>query len=142
MVPPSAPTAPVEDAVGPASGGGDGGEAEGSGPAGGQGSGIAAGASSGSSYGISHHCPGEGRLGGGGGILSASPTPFAGGQPSGEGVLGTATGVESGGPFGAFVDAAAHAGPLVLAVFALGALLLLVGLAGGVRALNGRLRSG
>jgi hypothetical protein len=40
------------------------------------------------------------------------------------------------------VDAAANAGPLVLAVFALGALLLLAGLAGGLKALHGRLRSG
>jgi hypothetical protein len=78
--------------------------------------------------------------GGGGGILAASP-PY-GGQPTGEGVLGTAASNGSGGPVGAFVDAASHAGPLVLALFAFGALLLLAGLAGGLRALQGRLRSG
>ena len=79
---------------------------------------------------------------GSGGILAASPTGVVGGQPTGEGVLGVATGGESGGPVGAFADAAAYAGPIVLAVFALGALLLLVGLGGGLRALQGRLRSG
>jgi hypothetical protein len=57
-------------------------------------------------------------------------------------VLGVEAGEESGGPAAALEEAAARTGPIVLAVFALGALLLLVGLAGGVRALNGRLRSG
>jgi len=95
------------------------------------------------SAGISHECPGEGRLGGGGGrgptILSGA---VVGGLPSGEGVLGVGAGEESGGAAAALEEAAARTGPLVLAVFAFGALLLLVGLAGGMRALNGRLRGG
>ena len=39
-------------------------------------------------------------------------------------------------------DAAAVAGPLVLALFALMGLLLLAGLSGGLRALHGRIRDG
>ncbi len=136
--PPVGGTGPVAPAPGGGSGsGGDG--SGGSGPAGNR-----AGEGIGSSHGISHHCPGEGILGGGGGsggILSASTAGVVGGQPTGEGVLGVATG-ESGGPVGAFADVAAYAGPIVLAVFVLGGLLLLVGLAGGLRALQGRLRSG
>jgi hypothetical protein len=57
-------------------------------------------------------------------------------------VLGSSASGGSGGPLGAFADAAGYAGPLVLALFVLGALLLLVGLGGGLRALQGRLRSG
>jgi two-component system, chemotaxis family, sensor kinase CheA len=139
--PPVGGTGPVAPA--PDGGSGSGGDGSGgSGPAGNR-----AGEGIGSSHGISHHCPGEGMLGGGsggggGGILSAAPAGAIGGQPTGEGVLGTAAGGESGGPVGAFADVAAYAGPIVLAVFALGALLLLVGLAGGLRALQGRLRSG
>jgi hypothetical protein len=93
------------------------------------------------SAGFSHECPGEGLLGGGGGsgptILSSS---VVGGLPSGEGVLGLEAGEESEGPAAALEEAAARSGPIVLAVFAFGALLLLVGLAGGLRALQGRLR--
>ena len=134
--------------VTPAPGGGGGSGPGGGGPGGSGPAGNRAGEGIGSSHGISRHCPGEGNLGGGGaagggggGILSSSSPDGAGGQPSGEGVLGVATGAESGGPVGAFVDAAARAGPIVLAVFAFGALLLLLGLAGGARALHGRLRS-
>ena len=137
---------PVGGPAAPAPGSGGGGAGgDGSDPAANPGPGAQTGAVAGSTDGISHHCPGEGNLGGsgsgsGGGTLAASPPN--GGQPTGEGALGTVSSGESGGPVGAIVDAASHAGPFVLAVFAFGALLLLAGLAGGLRALQGRLRSG
>lgn len=142
---PAPAPAPVEGPAAPAPGSGGGGTGgDGSGPAANAGPGAQAGAAAGSTDGISHRCPGEGILGGtggsGGGTLAASPPN--GGQPTGEGVLGTGSSGESGGPVGAIVDAASHAGPFVLAVFAFGALLLLAGLGGGLRALHGRLRSG
>jgi hypothetical protein len=140
------------DAVGstptpsPGAGSGDGSGSEGGGgtvpkPAAGGANQPSDGGGSAGSAGFSHECPGEGRLGGGGGrgptILSSA---VVGGLPSGEGVLGIEAGEESGGPAAALEDAAARTGPLVLAVFAFGALLLLVGLAGGLRALQGRLK--
>jgi hypothetical protein len=98
------------------------------------------------SGGISHHCPGEGILGGGAG-RSGPTMPDASqsgavpdGAPTGEGVLGIESGAD--GAAGALEQVAESTGPLVLALFALGALLLLVGLGGGLRALQGRLRSG
>jgi hypothetical protein len=142
------------DAVGntpapsPGAGSGDGSGSEGGGgtapqPAAGGADQPSDGGGTAGSAGISHECPGEGLLGGGGGsgptILSSA---VVGGLPSGEGVLGVEAGEESGGPVAALEEAAARTGPIVLAVFTLGALLLLVGLAGGVRAVNGRLRSG
>lgn len=144
----------VENAPAPPTRGGSGGE-EGSGGEGGSGSEAPAGPAPAGTRGDGArtddgvarsapiHCPGEGRLGGGaggGGPLNASPSSGVAGEvPSGEGVLGIGTG---GGDGAGVLEQAARTGPLVLAMFALGALLLLVGFGGGVRALHGRLRSG
>jgi hypothetical protein len=134
--------APAPGGGGPGSGGGSDGPKRG-GPAGSgqERDGAAAVRGAGGASAISHDCPGEGLLGGGAKKPPATPTGavLAGGLPTGEGALGVATGSQSGGVTGALSDAAAFAGPLVLAVFALGALLLLVGLGGGLRALKGRL---
>jgi hypothetical protein len=110
--------------------------------------GAQAGERTGGAQGVLLHCPGEGILGGGVGgsgptRLDASPSGAAlGGVPTGEGVLGIESGNGPDDAAGALKDAALRTGPLALAVFALGALLLLVGLVGGLRALQGRLRSG
>lgn len=110
-----------------------------------QGGGMGTGTGAGSGTGVPV-CPGEGLLGGGvagngpSALAGSSPHAGDGGLPPGERVLGAASGGGSDDAASALEEAAARTGPLVLAIFAFGALLLLVGLAGGLRALQGRLR--
>jgi hypothetical protein len=104
------------------------------------------------SAGDASDCPEErdlagdlGESGDGGAILAAADEPPAsgGGEASAEAAGVVDTEGESQGEDGALsLSAAADASPAVIAVFVVAGLGLLVGIAGGLRALQGRVRAG